>query len=84
MRLECLHCGRALDLRVARGRDEERDGELLERVVQIIREHDGPISGRGIRITVKRRRADVREALIEARDAGQIREIGPGKGWVIA
>jgi len=85
MRLECPHCGGAVDLRVVRGRDQVTGGELRDELVRLIAEH-GPVSGRDLRVMVKRRRADVRAALVEAADAGQIRHVPlkGWKGWVIA
>jgi hypothetical protein len=80
VRLQCPSCGCPITVRVAAAVDEQaRAAQLVDLVVSTVTEH-GPISGRALRKTLARRRADVRTALTTAEAAGRIRDTEDG--WI--
>jgi hypothetical protein len=70
--LQCPSCGCPIAVKVAAVRDDQAcTDELADLVVRTVIEH-GPISGRALRAMLRRRRPDVRTALLDAEAAGRI------------
>ena len=78
IRLQCPSCGCDIAVKVAAVPDDQaRAAELVDLVARTVTEH-GPISGRALRAMLRRRRPDVRAALLEAQAASRIRETEAG------